>query len=136
MRVFFSSQFIMFLLTGGVAAAANFASRFVYNEFVNFSTAVTFAFMTGLVTGYLLMKFFVFKAASHSAARSATLFALVNVVAFAQTWVVSMFLAYHLLPAMGFHQFDKAIASAVGIAIPVFTSFIAHKYISFREVTS
>ncbi len=136
MRVFLSRQFAMFLFTGGIAAGVNFTSRFVYNTFVDFPAAVTLAYLTGMVTAYVLAKVFVFKAASHSAARSATLFALVNVVAFAQTWVVSMFLAYHLLPAMGYHQFDKAIASAVGIAIPVFTSFIAHKYISFREVTS
>jgi putative flippase GtrA len=41
-----------------------------------------------------------------------------------------------MLPDFGVHQFDKAIASAVGISVPVFTSFIAHKYITFRTMPS
>ena len=136
MRMFFSRQFITFILTGGFAAAVNFGSRFLYNTFVDFPVAVTLAYLTGMVTAFVLAKVFVFQGASHSTAKSAALFALVNVFAFAQTWIVSMILAYHLLPSLGVHQFDKAIASAVGIAIPVFTSFVAHKYITFREVAS
>ena len=135
MRMFFSRQFITFILTGGFAAAVNFGSRFLYNIFVDFPVAVTLAYLTGMVTAFILAKLFVFQSSSHSIGKSAALFAMVNVVAFAQTWAVSMVLAYHLLPAMGIHNFDKAIASAVGISIPVFTSFIAHKYITFREVT-
>lgn len=136
MRIFFTRQFIVFILTGGFAAAVNFSSRFFYNTFVDFPMAVTFAYLTGMVTAFVLAKLFVFQSSSHSTVKSAALFAMVNVFAFAQTWVVSMLLAYHLLPAMGIHEFDKAIASAVGISIPVFTSFIAHKYITFREVAS
>ena len=136
MRIFFSRQFIVFIVTGGFAAAVNFGSRFFYNTFVDFPMAVTLAYLTGMVTAFILAKLFVFQSSSHSMAKSAALFAMVNVFAFAQTWIVSMVLAYHLLPAMGIHEFDKAIASAVGISIPVFTSFIAHKYITFREVAS
>lgn len=136
MRMFFSRQFITFILTGGFSAAVNFGSRFLYNTFVDFPVAVTLAYLTGMVTAFILAKLFVFQSSSHSIGKSAVLFAMVNIVAFAQTWVVSMVLAYHLLPAMDIHSFDKAIASAVGISIPVFTSFIAHKYITFREITS
>lgn len=136
MRIFLSRQFMIFLLTGGFAAAINFGSRFLYNTFVDFSVAVTLAYLTGMVTAFILAKLFVFKISSNTTAKSAALFAMVNVFAFAQTWVVSIVLAYHLLPVMGIHEFDKAIASAVGIVIPVFTSFIAHKYISFRDVAS
>lgn len=136
MRIFLSRQFMIFLLTGGFAAAINFGSRFLYNTFVDFPMAVTLAYLTGMVTAFILAKIFVFQAPTHSTAKSAAIFAMVNAVAFAQTWVVSMALAYHLLPAVGIYQYDKAIASAVGISIPVFTSFFAHKYITFREMAS
>lgn len=136
MRIFFSRQFMVFILTGGFAAVVNFGSRIIYNTFVDFSPAVTLAFLTGMVTGFILAKLFVFKGSVHSTKKSAVLYLVVNVIAFAQTWIVSMALAYHILPAMGVYQFDRTIASAVGISIPVFTSFIAHKYITFREVAS
>ena len=38
-----SKQFMIFLLTGGTAAAVNFGSRIVYNQYVDFSSAVIFA---------------------------------------------------------------------------------------------
>lgn len=133
MRIFVSRQFFTFLLTGGVAAVVNFVSRVLYNHFVGFSAAVTLAYLTGMVTAFVLAKLFVFEGSSHSTLKSAILFTVVNVFAFAQTWIISMALAYHVLPEFGVHQFDKAIASAVGISVPVFSSFVAHKYISFRQ---
>lgn len=133
MRIFFSRQFMVFLLTGGFAAAINFGSRFLYNIFVSFSVAVTLAYLTGMITAFILVKLFVFQKSSQSTAKSATIFALVNLFSFAQTWIVSMVLAYYLLPAIGIQEFDKAIASAVGISIPVISSFLLHKYITFRE---
>ena len=132
MRIFISRQFFTFLLTGGIAAVVNFASRILYNRLVGFSAAVTFAYLTGMVTAFILAKFFVFQESSHSTFRSAVLFTAVNIFAFSQTWIVSMVLAYHILPALGVRTFGKDIASFVGIVVPVFSSFLAHKHISFR----
>lgn len=136
MRIFVSRQFFTFLLTGGIAAAVNFASRILYNRLVGFSAAVTFAYLTGMVTAFILAKFFVFQESSHSTFKSAVLFTAVNIFAFSQTWIVSIVLAYHILPALGVQEFNRDIASLVGITVPVFTSFLAHKYISFRQPAS
>lgn len=133
MRIFLSRQFFIFLLTGGVAAVVNFASRILYSRFVVFSVAVTLAYVTGMVTAFVLAKLFVFQRSSHSTLKSAMLFTVVNVFAFAQTWIVSMVLAYRILPDLGVQEFDKDIASFIGIMVPVFSSFVAHKYISFRR---
>jgi putative flippase GtrA len=133
MRIFVSRQFFTFLLTGGVAAVVNFASRILYSHFVGFSAAVTLAYVTGMVTAFILAKLFVFEGSSHSTLKSALLFTVVNIFAFAQTWIVSMGLAYQVLPDLGVVQFDRDIASFIGIIVPVFSSFVAHKYISFRQ---
>lgn len=97
---------------------------------------VTLAYLTGMVTAFVLFRIFVFQKSSHSTSKSVVILVTVNSFSFAQTWGVSMILAYHLLPAVNIHQYDKAIASAVGICVPVFTSFIAHKYFTFREMAS
>jgi putative flippase GtrA len=132
MRFFLSRQFLNFLFTGGIAAGVNFFSRIVYNQFVGFSAAVTLAYLTGMTTAFVLAKIFVFKSSSHSTLRSAVLFAIVNIFSFAQTWIVSILLAYRVLPDMGIIAFNKEIASFIGIIIPVFSSFAAHRYISFK----
>ena len=47
---FMSRQFLAFLLTGGTAAAVNFGSRILYNRWMDFSSAVVLAYLTGMVT--------------------------------------------------------------------------------------
>ena len=129
---FMSRQFVVFLVTGGLAAAVNFGSRIVYNQWVNFSVAVVLAYLTGMVTAFVLARCFVFTESSQSMQRSALWFVVVNIVAVIQTWVISMLLAYYLLPRMGFTRFIPEIAHAVGVVVPVFTSYLGHKRFSFK----
>jgi putative flippase GtrA len=128
-----SRQFVMFLVTGGVAAAVNFGSRIVYNQWVDFSVAVVLAYLTGMVTAFVLARYFVFTESNQSMQRSALWFVVVNIVAVIQTWVISMLLAYYVLPRMGLTQFIREIAHAVGVMVPVFTSYLGHKRFSFKQ---
>jgi len=129
---FVSRQFLVFLLTGGTAAALNFVSRIVYNNWMGFSSAVILAYMTGMVTAFVLARLFVFRESQQSVHRSAMFFVLVNLVAILQTWAISMGLAFYVLPSMNVTLYAREIAHAVGVAVPVFTSFIGHKRWSFR----
>jgi len=129
---FLSKEFVGFLVTGSIAAAINFLSRIFYNQYCSFSASVIFAYLTGMVTAFILAKLFVFKQSTQSVGRSAAIFALVNVVAAAQTWAISMGLNYYLLPALGITRFVPEISSAIGIAFPVFTSYLGHKHWSFK----
>ncbi len=127
-----SRQFLFFLLTGGTAAAVNFGSRIVYSQWLDFSAAVILAYITGMITAFVLAKLFVFKESQQSVHRSAVFFVLVNLVAVLQTWAISMSLAYYILPSLGVTLFTQEIAHAFGVAVPVFTSYIGHKRWSFR----
>ncbi|MEN8133496.1 MAG: GtrA family protein [Pseudomonadota bacterium] len=131
-RAFPSRQFVLFLLTGGTAAVVNFVSRIIYNYWLNYSTSIIVAYLTGMVTAFVLARLFVFTESSLGWHHSALIFTLVNVVAVAQTWAISMGLAYYLLPGAGVTRFAPEIAHAVGVAFPVFTSYLGHKYWSFR----
>ena len=128
-----AKQFFSFLLSGGLAALINFISRIVYNHWFTFSTSVILAFMTGLTAGFILMKIFVFRKSQKSLKHSALFYILVNIFAALQTWIISMVLAYYLLPFLGVEKFSKEIAHAVGITVPVFTSYIGHKRWTFSE---
>jgi len=131
-KQFFSHQFLLFLLTGGTAAAVNFGSRILYSVWIPFSYAVILAYLTGMVTAFVLAKFFVFKASQQSMQRSAVFFVLVNVVAVAQTWAISMLLLYVVFPAWEFSFYAAECAHAVGVVVPVFTSYLGHKRWSFK----
>ena len=132
MRLFWSRQFGAFLLTGGVAAVINFGSRILYSRAVDFSSAVLLAYLSGMVTAFVLARTFVFVDSRQSLGRSGMLFVLVNLVALLQTWAISLGLAHYLFPALGVSRFADEMAHAVGVAVPVVTSYLGHKYWSFR----
>ena len=131
-KKFLSHQFLLFLLTGGTAAAVNFGSRILYNVWIPFSYAVILAYLTAMVTAFVLAKLFVFKNSQQSMRRSAVFFILVNVVAIAQTWVISMVLLYVVFPVWDFSFYAAECAHAVGVVVPVFTSYLGHKRWSFK----
>lgn len=130
-RHFMTRQFLVFLVTGGLAACVNFGSRILYDRWLDFSTSVVLAYLTGMVTAFLLARAFVFTSGSQPVHRSAFFFVLVNGVAVIQTWALSMLL-YYLLPLAGVTRFVPEIAHAAGVAMPVFTSYLGHKKFSFR----
>lgn len=131
-RTFISRQFVLFLLTGGTAAAVNFFSRILYNHWIDYSTSIIAAYLTGMVMAFVLARLIVFTESSQGIYRSALIFTLVNVVAAVQTWGISMGLAYYVLPGVGISHFSLEIAHAVGVAFPAFTSYLGHKHWAFR----
>lgn len=131
-RPFYSKQFFLFILTGGFAAAVNFTSRIIFNQWFSFSISIIFAYIAGMITAYLLAKFFVFKGSKQSASKSIFWFIAVNVFAVMQTLIVSIFLASYLLPLIGVMRWKLEIAHAIGVILPVFTSYVGHKKLSFR----
>ena len=110
MKQLLNRQFLAFLITGGSAAAVNFFSRVLYNHWLSFSVSIGLAYLTGMITAFVL----------------------VNLVAVVQTWIISIGLASYILPAMGIESFKHEIAHAFGVAVPVFTSYYGHKRWSFR----
>lgn len=129
---FLSKQFILFLVTGGTAALVNFGSRIIYSQWFSFSLAIVLAYLTGMVTAFVLARWLVFKRSEQSFARSAMLFCAVNVIAVVQTWLISMGLALYVLPYLDVTRFTAEIAHAIGVVVPVFTSYLGHKNFSFR----
>ena len=132
MQQFLTRQFYVFLITGGTSAAVNFSSRIIYNHWVDFSTAVVLAYLTGMVTAFVLAKLFVFKNSQQNIHCSIAFFCLVNLMAVAQTLAISMTFAYYVLPYVRVTLFAPEIAHAVGVVVPVFSSYIGHKRWSFR----
>ncbi|WP_254969496.1 GtrA family protein [Cyanobium sp. To12R1] len=121
------------MLSGGVAALVNIVSRLGFSQLLRFELAVLAAYGVGMVTAYVLARRFVFVASRQSVRRSFAAFALVNLVAVMQTWLVSIGMRYLLLPLIGMAALVDLIAHGCGVIVPVFTSFLGHKHISFRE---
>ena len=124
-------RFLLFLLAGGVAALVNILSRIALNLVMPYEVAIVVAYLCGMTTAYLLNKYFVFAASGRGAASEYLRFALVNLAAVAQVWIVSVGLARFVFPAIGFSWHADTVAHVIGVAVPVFTSYLGHKHFSF-----
>ena len=125
-------EFLRFLIAGGIAAGANFGSRFLFSMFLDYGFAVFFAYLVGMLVAFLLMRGHVFDAKSGPLAPQVAKFVGVNVVAVLQTLVISLVLAHWLLPSLGIVEHAEALAHLVGVLVPVVTSYFGHKLLTFR----
>lgn len=129
---FMSKQFFIFLLSGSIALSANFGSRIFYNNSFDFSVSIILAYFTGMLTAFILGKLFVFKESRQTFWRSVMYFILVNLIGLLQTWIISLALANYILPALSVKVYIREIAHGIGLIFPVFTTYIGHKYWTFR----
>ena len=83
-------------------------------------------------------KKYVFLSSRNSIAQEMGWFMVSNLFALAETWGLSVYLANLLpdyMPDYGSHgrELAAAVAHGLGVLLPVFTSYIGHKYLTFRE---
>jgi len=128
-----SRQFARFLLVGAFAALVNLVCRYLLNLMIGYSAAILLAYLCGMVTAFLLSKSFVFAESPLSTPTEFMRFTLVNVAAVIQVWAVSVFLAEWLFPRLGDITHAHDIAHLIGVAVPVFTSYLGHKHFSFAR---
>jgi putative flippase GtrA len=60
-------------------------------------------------------------------------FALVNLVAATQVWLVTISLYDWLFPRIGFAWHAGSVAHGIGVASPVLTSYLGHRFFTFRK---
>jgi len=123
--------FAAFVLTGGLAAGVNVVSRYLLSRWLVFEAAVAVAFVLAMTTAFLLNRAFVFRSSAHWAGQYWR-FALVNLIAFVQVFLVSEGLVRLLFPAIGLRWHPLEIGHLLGVMSPIATSYFAHKHFTFR----
>ncbi len=127
-------EFLVFLACGGLAALINMGSRWIFSLALPYETAIVLAYGLGMLSGFILFKYFVFHSAgSRRTRRELMWYTAVNLLALAQTLAVSVLLAESFFPwaGMTFHPYD--LAHVIGVGVPIVTSYLGHKYLTFRK---
>ncbi len=102
--------------------------------FFSFEISVLMAYPIGMITAFLLnrmLTFIVYDA--KPIYKQFTYFVIFNFIGIAETVLVSIVLAEYvfILFVTGPLRYD--LAHALGLAVPMFTSFLGHKYFSFGK---
>ena len=130
------SLFFFFFLVGGFAALGIWLSRIGFSVLVSFDVAITLAYIVGMTTAYLMNRYFVFERSGRSLSNEYSRFVLVNIVALAQVWLVSIVMVRLVLPTIGWTFFPEATAHAIGVASPILTSYLGHRYFTYSKKAS
>ena len=125
-----SKQFLYFIISGGIAALVNFFSRIALNFIFSYEVSIVLAYCFGMLTAYILTRKYVFLS-NANIVKSAVKFIIVNLIAVLQTYFISVYLNRYF-ESINFYFYSKELAHMVGIIVPVFTSYVGHKYYSFK----
>ncbi|MFT5438705.1 MAG: putative flippase GtrA [Alphaproteobacteria bacterium] len=125
-------QFATFLVVGGSAALINLAARVLFSQVVIYEIAIVLAYLIAMTYAFLLDRRYVFDGADGDPRRQYTRFVIVNFLALAQVWLVSVGTLRLVFPAIGFTWHAETVAHALGVMSPAITSYFGHKYYSFR----
>ena len=125
-------RFVLFVLAGGSSAVFNVASRILFSQAMRLRDRDR-ARLSGRHDHRLHAQSAVRVRSLRRRGRGRVSFGLriINLVALAQVWVVSVGLARLLFPAIGFGWHAETVAHVTGVAVPVFTSYFGHKHFSF-----
>ncbi len=125
-------QFSLFFVAGGIAAAVNVGSRVLLGGVMPYALSIVVAYLFGMLTAFTLNRRFVFPGAANPLHHQALWFTLINIAALAQTLAVSVVLARWLFPALGWTWYPETVAHVVGVMVPIVSSYIGHKRLTFR----
>ena len=125
-------RFLKFLAVGGFAAAVNFGSRILFNVWLSYPLAILLAYLLGMLTAFCLNRALVFRASTSPLHRQVMWFSVINLLALAQTLAISLLLARWIFPGVGWTWQPELCAHAIGVSVPVVTSYIGHRHLSFR----
>lgn len=130
---FLSARFAKFILIGGFAAIVNFFSRILFSHWLSYPAAISLAFLMGITTAFVMNRRYVFRDATNPLHHQVLWFTAINFAALLQTLAVSLLLADYLLPYFHVSWHAQTLAHAVGISVPIFTSYLGHKHFSFSS---
>ena len=125
-------EFTRFVMTGSVAAFVNLFARWALNFVMPFEAAVVLAYLFGMVVAFLMFQRIIFDAKGQDTKRQIRRFLVVHAVGITQVYLISWGLADLFFPWIGWTWHAEDIAHFIGVATPAFSSYIGHKFYTFR----
>ncbi len=95
--------------------------------------AISCAFFIGLSIAFVANRIWVFAPSGKHWTVEAGLFTAVNLLGLVQTLVISWALARLVFPWLGMKYHPETIAHAIGVLTPIITSYLGHRYVTFRK---
>ena len=133
--LYFSKQFLYFILAGTSAAFVNWSTRILFRYYFNFLVSAILAYSLALVFAFLLYRNLVFPYSTLPVDKQTTRFLLINISFMPIVLWVFNYLSI-LLKNQGVGNFSEPVAHAISIGMPAFITFLLYKFIAFKRDNS
>jgi putative flippase GtrA len=128
-------RFLRFLAAGGFAALVNLVSRYLLTPVIGFEVSIVVAYLLGMVVAFTLFRMLVFDRSGASVAAETYRFVIVNLIAMALVWIISVTLADAVFPATDLRWHAEDVAHFIGTCVPAISSYIGHSMYTFKQVS-
>lgn len=127
-----NTEFINFVWVGGFSALVNITSRILFNSIFHYIISIIIAYLIGMTTAYFLCRLLVFTPKKNNTFQQIGYFILINVLAVLQTIIVSLVLVNYVFLWINDLSIRETFSHFIGVCVPVFTSYVGHKYLTFK----
>tara|TARA_A100001015_G_C14468735_1_gene510836 strand:+ start:120 stop:548 length:429 start_codon:yes stop_codon:yes gene_type:complete len=130
--LYFSKQFIYFLIAGGLSAFLNFSIRLILRPYFDIIISATFSYMTALVCAFFLYRKFVFPFSSSPIYTQGKRFLLIQIACMPIVILIFSLLAGFFI-SIGMGIYSEPIAHAISIGTPALITFLLYKLFVFMN---
>jgi len=129
---YFSKEFILFVVCSGISAVVNFFVRIILTVYIEYAIAIVLAYICGIIVSFTLNKIFVFNIRTGNIHKQLGKFIIINFSGVCITLFLSLLFRNVIFPFIGFTFYVNEFAHVIGLSFTAFTSFLGHKYFSFK----
>lgn len=127
------TEFLQFLVVGGIAAGVNFVSRIGFSELFSYRISIILAYIVGMIIAFTLFKHYVFEKTDRHYMEEVKGFIIVNIFGVFQVFIISVGLAEYFFPYISLELYPNEIAHFIALGVPAISSYFGHKYFSFSN---
>jgi putative flippase GtrA len=125
-------QFIKFLISGTISTLINLFVRFCLSFFISYPAAIIISYLIGMMTSYIIFKMWVFQSQRHNLLQQLGYYLVINLLGLAQTIFVSLWLFHYIFTGINGIILRETLSHIIGLSVPIVSSYIGHKYLTFR----
>ena len=131
LSIYFSKQFIFFLICGGTATILHWLIRIIFRNFFGFQTSAIMAYMCAIAIAFILYRSYVFPLSVTPVNKQSIRFLLIN-------FSVSPFVLYAFrsitvfLYQSGFESYVEETAHLMSLTLPPLITFLCYKFFAFK----
>jgi len=130
--LYFSKQFIYFILAGASAASVNFFSRLLLRDYLDIIVSAIFAYSIALVFAFILYRKLVFPFSETSFKTQSIRFLIIQLGCMPIVIFIFSILSA-ILYKMGLGIYSESVAHAISIGTPALITFLFYKLYVFYK---